>query len=211
MSLMALTGQLTSAIAIGTLASMKEGGNITIALMEALANPTVCYVPIYCESYSVARESEISMSMVMTQSSGEKQFVSDNNAPHPRVWTMTGYLRSLIPYLENFIYFKPTILLQKSILDQAMLSRKTVPLKTKDGEIVEVLIKSLTLTDEPRAQNTVQVSMTVQELPYLESIEGTLSELADAAKASLPVDALIATYSTAIVGAGAVSILGALL
>jgi len=210
MSLMALTGQLTSAIAIGTLASMKEGGNITIALMEALANPTINYVPVYCDSYKVTREADISTSMIMSQSSGEKQFVSDNTAPHPRVWTMNGYLRSLIPYLENLIYFKPTILLQKMILDQAMLSRKTVPFKTKDGEIVEVLIKSLVMEDTPRAQNTVTINLTVQELPYLEAIEGSLSDLSDASKSSLPDDAIVTSFSTAVVSFGAVGILGAL-
>ena len=204
-----IAGQLTAAVAIGTLGGYGTGEDVTRALLEAVSNPSLCYVPIYSSEFQRERIAEISTSMIMSQAEGKKQFVTDNTAPHPRVWTMTGYLRSLIPYLERSLLFKPTILLQKFVLDQAMLSGEAVPFKTNDGEIVDVLISRLVMIDTPQSQSSVKIMATVQEIPYLTAADQSLEELSTASKSSVPVQQ-IATIGAATVIAATVQIVGAL-
>lgn len=208
-SIASIAGQLTAAVAIGAVGGLGIGGDPTRALLEALSNPSLCFVPIYCDSFAQERVSEISTSMVMAQAEGKKQFVTDNSAPHPRVWTMSGYLRSLIPYLERTLLFKPTILLQKTILDQAQISNEAIPFKTKDGEIVDVLISRLKMTDTPQSQSSVKIDVTVQEIPYMISEDMSLEELSKAGKASVPVQ-MIATVGAATLIGATTQIVGAL-
>ena len=208
MSISSVTGQFGVATIIGMLPNLTSGANGARLIIEALANPSLSFVPLYAEMVDCTREAAISTSMIMSQSEGKKQFVTDNIAPYPRVWTVSGYLKSLMPYLENTLFFKPTILLQKYVLDTAMTSRKTVPFKTVDGEIVDVLVKSLKFTTEPKNQSSVKVDVQVQELNYLTSEEGALADLKESVKKSMGLKALatigaatvIATVAPAIGG-----------
>jgi hypothetical protein len=181
---MDVTGEFGIATIIGLLPQTGDK-DAALVIVEALANPSLSYVPIYASSVVVTREATISTSMIMSQAAGNKQFVTDNTAPMPRVWTVTGYLRSLLPYIEGTLYFKPTILLQKFVLDYALTSRNTVPFKTADGEMVDVLVKTLKMTSNPQNQSSVQIDVTVQEMVYLTAEEGTLASLSDSAKASI--------------------------
>ena len=204
-----VAGQLTAAVAIGALGGLGTENDIQRALLEALSNPSLCYVPIYSSEFQRERVAEISTSMIMSQAEGKKQFVTDNTAPHPRVWTMTGYLRSLIPYLERSLLFKPTILLQKFVLDQAMISGEPVPFKTNEGEIVDVLISRLVMVDTPQSQSSVKIMATVQEIPYLTADDQSLGDLSAASKASVPVQQIITIGAAATLGT-AVQVVGAL-
>lgn len=195
-----IAGQLTAAVAIGAVGGLGTGGEPTRAVLEALNNPSLCFVPIYCEEFRRERAAEISTSMIMAQAEGKKQFITDNTAPKPRVWTMTGYLRSLIPYLERTLLFKPTILLQKFVLDQAMISGEAVPFKTNDGEIVDVLISNLTMVDTPKSQSSVKITATVQEIPYLTAEDKSLEELSTASRASIPYQQIATIGAAAVVG-----------
>ena len=185
-----IAGPLTGAVAIGAVGAMSSGGGGTRALLEALANPSLCFVPIYSESVRKVRTAEISTSMIMAQAEGKKQFVTDNTAPRPRVWHVTGYLRSLIPYLESTLLFKPTILLQKTVLDQAMISGYAVPFKTGEGELVDVLISNLEMEDTPQSQSSVKITVSVQEVPVLLAEDKSLEDLSASEKFSLPKQAL---------------------
>ena len=204
-----VAGQLTAAVAIGALGGIGTENDVQRALLEALSNPSLCYVPIYSSEFQRERVAEISTSMIMSQAEGKKQFVTDNVAPHPRVWTMTGYLRSLIPYLERTLLFKPTILLQKFVLDQAMISGEPVPFKTNEGEIVDVLISRLVMVDTPQSQSSVKIMATVQEIPYITAEDQSLESLSAASKASIPVQQIISIGAAATLGT-AVQVVGAL-
>lgn len=204
-----VAGQLTAAVALGTLGGYGTQGDVTKALLESLSNPSLCYVPLYSSEFQRERVAEISTSMIMSQAEGKKQFVTDNTAPHPRVWTMTAYLKTLIPYLERTLLFKPTILLQKFVLDQAMLSGEPVPFKTNDGEIVDVLISRLVMIDTPQSQSSVKILATVQEIPYLTAEDQTLEGLSTASKSSIPVQSIVTIGAAATVGT-AVQVIGAL-
>jgi len=191
MSVAALTGQFLGATVLGSLPSV--GTDSMNALIEALTNPSLSYIPIYAESVEMKRDAEISTSMIMSQGKSDKSFVTDNVAPYPRVWTIKGYLRSLIPYLEGTLFFKPTLLVQKFMLDKAMMSRKAVVFKTTDGEIVDVLIKNITIIVNPKNQSHVEINVEVQELNYLTADEGSLSDLALSVGAASPTSVLLAS------------------
>ena len=203
-----IAGPLTGAIAIGALGAMSSGGGGSRALLEALSNPSLCFVPIYSESVRKVRTAEIATSMIMAQAEGKKQFITDNSAPKPRVWHVVGYLRSLIPYLESTLNFKPTIMLQKTVLDQAMISGFAIPFKTNDGELVDVLISSLEMEDTPQSQSSVKITVSVQEVPVLLAEDKALEDLSNSQKFSLPKQQLAMLGAATLLGASA-QIIGA--
>lgn len=212
MSVMSVLGQFGGATAIGAMGVVGSGSgfNAMTALREIMNTPALNFVPIYATSHKVTREAVVSTSMVMSQSNGNKQFVTDNVAPQPRVWTISGYLKSLVPWLETGVVVYPTIILQKYVLDRAMLSRKVIPFKTKDSEFVDVVIKSLNMTDDPKAENTCMIDVVVQEMTYLTALSGSLPDLPeDILSISLPPSQMIAIGSAFVVSKTA-SVIGEL-
>jgi len=179
MSTSSVAGKMAVASLVGllpTLSSRLDAQGLVRALAETLANPSLNYVPIYSTGVECTRTAIVSTSMIMAQTSGNKQFVTDNTAPQPRVWTIKGYLRSLIPYLEDRLFFKPTLMLQKYIMDYSMTNREPIPFKSPDGEVVDVLIKSLRIITSPTNMNTAEITVDVQELNYLTADIGELSD-----------------------------------
>lgn len=201
MSINAILGQFAGATVIGSYSALANNGLASLqTLKEILSTPMLNYIPIYTPTLKCSREAVISTSMVMSQVTGKKSFATDNSAPGPRTWSLTGYLRSLMPQLETNMIVYPTILLQKSLLDMSMTSGDTVVFKTKDGEFVDVLIKSLTIEDEQQGENSAKITVTVQEVPYLTALFGALADVtAPVAALSLPMQLQIATIGAAAV------------
>ena len=201
MSINAIVGQFVGATVIGSFSALANNSLTSLqTLKEVLSAPMLNYVPIYTPTLKCSREAVISTSMVMSQVTGKKSFATDNSAPGPRVWSLTGYLRSLMPRLESSMIVYPTILLQKSILDMAMTSGDTVVFKTKDGEFVDVLIKSLVIEDEQQGENSAKITVMVQEVPQLTAVYGALSDISDpVANLSLPTMFQIAAIGSAAV------------
>jgi hypothetical protein len=162
---------ISSLSAVGALASAADdiaGGGLN-ALAEDLAQmamrPLVGLIPIYAEQYKVTRQVETPETLVI--SSESKRFITDNAAPRPRVWKMRGYISSLIPAFENGVIIKPTILLQKTYLDNAAMSRSPIQFKTAEGEFVDILIQNLEFTEDPKIQNKAVIDITLKEFVYL--------------------------------------------
>lgn len=138
-----------------------------VALKQLLSLPLLGYIPIFSDSFIVERSAEISTQMLISNElDGGKQFVTDNIAPMPRVWTVKGYLRG-IPYVELSHWFMPSLLVQKLFLETQYLSRRALMFRTVDGELVDVLIKRLSFINSPDNASTVQLEFTVQELNVL--------------------------------------------
>lgn len=199
MSVSAILGQFAGATIIGSLSALSSAGSVGMqVLREILSTPQLNYIPIYTPTLKCTREAVISTSMVMSQVTGKKSFVTDNSAPGPRTWSLTGYLRSLIPQLESNMIVYPTILLQKSVLDMSMTGGEPVVFRTKDGEFVDVLIRSLTIEDEQQGENSAKITVTVQEVPYLTALFGALADVTEPVAAlSLPLQLQIATIGAA--------------
>ena len=135
-------------------------------LKNLLTLPYIAFVPIYPESFDTTRTAEVSTQLVISQSIGGKEFVTDNIAPGPRMWKIKGYIKG-IDYIELSNWFMPSLMAQKLIIDNAHTSRKPVAFRTTDGEVLSVLIKECSFIEEPDNMNTVHIEATLQELNYM--------------------------------------------
>lgn len=153
-------------------------------VQQYLSNPVVAGVAIECDQYREVGDDDVSMQMIMNIDNG-KEWVSDNIAPKPRAWEIKGYIFSQlnIPGSDDIVIpapfevsalsplLQPTLRLAVNKLRAARLSRKPVKFKTKNNEeIVQVGIVSLTFESDPSVINKVPVSMTLREIPILNSL-----------------------------------------
>ena len=144
-------------------------------------------IPILTESVKLVHSVDIPSTMVIDETTRNKNFVTDNTAPRPRVWTVSGYLTSLAPSIESYMIIKPTLLLQRKILELAINSRDKVKIKLNTGEIIDVYIQQLSIEDNAKAMNASIINVTVSEAVTLNTC--VLSSLADLTKSqtmSLP-------------------------
>lgn len=144
-------------------------------------------IPILTESVKLVHSVDIPSTMVIDETTRNKNFVTDNTAPRPRVWTVSGYLTSLAPTIESYMIIKPTLLLQRKILELAINSRDKVKIKLNTGEIIDVYIQQLSIVDNAKAMNASIINVTVSEAVTLNTC--VLSSLADLTKSqtmSLP-------------------------
>ena len=183
--------------------SSKAGGKVLAALtgvdatqltqmLDALNQPSLCYVPIQSEQLSMRRTVDIGTTMLIGQVDQKKDYVTDNSAPRPRTWSVSGYITSLIPLLENCLVIKPSLQVQMAILDAAADSRQPVKFKTDTGEIVDVLVQDLQITSINKGNNVKQVSFVVQEVKMLKNsiLSGADTYLNKAGASSIPLRAI---------------------
>lgn len=174
-------------------------------MFTALEQPSLCFIPIKSESLSVRRSVDVGTTMLISQVDQTKDFLTDNSAPHPRVWTGSGYISSLVPYAENGLLIKPSLQVQMSVLDAAADSRQPVKFKTDMGEIVDVLVQDLQMSSTTKGPGVKQITYTVQEVKVLENsiLEGSLAELSGKAGiSSIPKRAVLNLGKSALIGAG---------
>lgn len=202
-------------IAAGKDLSGKAGGKVVAALIgidasqfesiiESLNQPSLCYIPIQSESFSVRRTVDIGTTMLISQTDQKKDYVTDNSAPHPRTWSGSGYITTLVPLLENYLVIKPSLQVQMAVLDAAADSRQPVKFKTDMGEVVDVLVQDLQITSTPKGNNVKQVTFTVQEVKVLENTIFDIAEnaLNKAGAHSIPVRAITNLGKNSALGSG---------
>ena len=155
-------------------------------ILQTLSSPTLCYVPISCDSLEENNEADVANTMIIAQNTGLKSYMTDNVAPKPRTWDIHGYITALVPIIEDYLLVKPTLLTQRLLLNNAFKSRDTVPFKTDTGEILDVVIVRLKMKSLSNAQNAYEVTATVQEVDVLDtSTTATALNLSGVAKSSV--------------------------
>lgn len=155
-------------------------------ILQTLSSPTLCYVPISCDSLEENNEADVANTMIIAQNTGLKRYMTDNVAPKPRTWDIHGYITALVPIVEDYLLVKPTLLTQRLLLNNAFKSRDTVPFKTDTGEILDVVIVRLKMKSLANAQNAYEVTATVQEVDVLDtSTTATALNLSGVAKSSV--------------------------
>lgn len=202
----------------------KAGGKVLAALtgvdatqltqmLEALNQPSLCYVPIQSETMSMRRNVDIGTTMLIGQVDQKKDYITDNSAPHPRTWNVSGYITSLVPLLENYLVIKPSLQVQMSILDAAADSRQPVKFKTDTGEVVDVLVQDLQITSINKGNNVRQVTFTVQEVKMLENsiLFDVDTYLNKAGAASIPLRAITNLGRSSVIGSGVSNLASGLL
>ena len=155
-------------------------------ILQTLSSPTLCYVPISCDSLEENNEADVANTMIIAQNTGLKSYTTDNVAPKPRTWDIHGYITALVPIIEDYLLVKPTLLTQRLLLNNAFKSRDTVPFKTDTGEILDVVIVRLKMKSLANAQNAYEITATVQEVDVLDtSTTATALNLSGVAKSSV--------------------------
>lgn len=183
-------------------------------VFTALEQPSLCFIPIKSETLTVRRIVDVGTTMLISQVDQTKDFLTDNSAPHPRVWSCSGYISSLIPYHENGLMVKPSLQVQMAVLDAAADSRQPVKFKTDMGEIVDVLVQDLQMSSTTKGPGVKQVSFVVQEVKILQNsiLMGSIAELSGKAGAgSIPQRVLTNLGKNSLVGSGTVNGAAALL
>ena len=170
------------------------GSEVLNNILTSLQQPSLCFVPIKSESLTMRRAVDIGTTMLITQADQKKDYITDNAAPRPRVWSGAGYISSLSPLLETGILIKPTVQAQQAILEAAIDSRQKVKFKTDTGEVVDVLIQDLQVSSTPKGAGVKRVQYTVQEVKVLQNsvLLGNLDEvLGTVANNSIPVNTIL--------------------
>lgn len=171
------------------------GTNVPIAQLTApsalrllrnlLTLPYLGFIPIHPDSFVTKRAAEISTQLIVSQGIGGKEFITDNIAPGPRTWDLKGYI-SGIPFVELSNWFMPSLMAQKLVIDTWYTSRRPVPFRTTDGEILTVLIREYSFIEEPENMNTVRIEVSLQEINYLTMISNVVSGTAKGSMLSNP-------------------------
>jgi len=125
-------------------------------------------VSLQCEKYEEDLDSDISQQLIIDSSAGKKQYVTDNIAPKPRVWTLSGYIGAAPWELIASPVLQITQAMKLSYLRIMRESRERLVFRTKNGgELVFVGIKQWKIESRPDVQNRIPFSMTLQESPIL--------------------------------------------
>ena len=185
-TLAAITGPKTVASLIGLNGDQLQG------ILDSLNQPTLCYVPIQTEQLSMRRTVDVGTTMLIAQTNQKKEYITDNAAPRPRTWTISGYISSLAPAAENGLMIKPTVQTQQAILDAAADSRQPVKFKTDTGEVVDVMIQDLQIGVTAKGPGVRTVSATMIEVKVLENsfVVGASRALDKIGLKSIPVRAI---------------------
>lgn len=173
--------------------------------IESLAQPMLCYIPIKSEILTMRHVNEIGSTMLISQTTQQKDYVTDNVAPRPRTWSGKGYIDSLAPIAELGFMIKPTLLLQQAILEAAADSRQPVKFKTDTGEVFDVVIQDLQISSLEKGSGVKMITYVVQEVKILENAVLTgenADTLGTAGAASIPRRAITNLGNNKILGAG---------
>lgn len=173
--------------------------------ISALSQPMLCFIPIKSEVLTMRHINEIGNTMLISQTTQQKDYVTDNVAPRPRTWSGKGYIDSLAPLAELGLMIKPTLLIQQAILEAAADSRQPVKFKTDTGEVFDVVVQDLQITSLEKGNGVKMITYVVQEVKVLENAvtsgEGA-ENLGKTGAASIPKRAITNLGKNKLLGAG---------
>lgn len=125
--------------------------------------PNIEGIIIYADGESGSRRVDVSEQPLVVQADmGSTTYAMDNAVPHPREWSLKGYLMSSLP-TDHYYILKPSIVAQKTYLDMCMQARRPVWYKTYDNIFVKVLITAFDYSWDPKAMNGLQVNIQLKE------------------------------------------------
>jgi hypothetical protein len=152
---------------------------------KVLSPPNIEGVTVYSSTQKCTRDIEVSETMLIGSkgSSGGKEYVTDNAAPHPREWQISGYIMSLRGFPDEGLIVKPSLVFQLYFLDRLASVRAPVWFKPHYNLFVHVLITNFSYEFEPHVMNGVKVDLTLREfVPYeVDSLTATLTAVVEAA------------------------------
>lgn len=146
----------------------------------ALIGGTVGFLNLEATNCTINGDAEVSENLIV--GSQGKEYITDNIAPGPWKWDVTGYIPGN-DAVDITNYFQPTLKFNISRLMQSY--KKGERLTFKDCNCVpfkNVVIKHLAIDTVPDAQNRAPFSMTLQQIEVLTvdvGIDGAIREAAE--------------------------------
>ena len=123
---------------------------------------TIYALPLEVETNQRSAPAEVSESLVIT--SNKKENISDNVAPGPQSWHLTGYIAG-IKRLEPTNYFQPFVQLHTDILWQWYNRGAILTYKDGNSQIhQQVVIKDLQTSQQKDSGNATPFSLTLKEI-----------------------------------------------
>jgi len=165
-------------------------------------------ITIDAESYRETDRAEVSSQMILS-TAGNKKFVSDNVSPTPRTWTISGYISGEI--YEISALFIPSLKKKKAKLRKLYLNREITWFKTRECDLVNVVIESLEFEPRPEVSNKLPLTIVLKEVDILtvdvdtsrnvtpemlDAQEGILSKPPAGTEAGLPASTGPAPYTS---------------
>jgi hypothetical protein len=149
-------------------------GNLVAEMSRMFTLPMIGIISINADRYEQVGRNDTPESLVIAEMMKEgggspKKYITDNTAPRPRQWRIHGFIDSIIPALENGMFVKPSLQMQKQYLENVRKARSPFSFKTTDNEYVDALIESITFLETPRNQNKIEVDIGVKEFVKLEA------------------------------------------
>ena len=123
----------------------------------------------YVESISSTVSQQLVLATTANSNTANRTYITDNIAPHPRTWRLTGYLApsafeitAIMPMLMPILHAKVKLLRK--------LAQGHVPIifitKFREEQISAALV-DVQLESRPDVQNRQPVTLTLQEIPTL--------------------------------------------
>ena len=155
-------------------------------------------VRLQCEKYEETSQAEISSLLLLDVEKGGKSFISDNIAPHPKTWNLSGYIADPTEILSNAIAAIPGLSTaqaiggiaagltglsatitnyilnaQATVLWNCFYSRNLVQFTDRNHKNINVGIANLSISVDPVIANKLRFSMTLREIKLYSSLSTT--------------------------------------
>ena len=133
------------------------------------------FIPLEVETCQQTGDAVVSEQLVIT--SEGKKYISDNIAPSPWSWTISGYL-SGTEALEPTNFFKPSVQFQADVIRKAFKEGILCYYKDIDCRPYDnVAIQSLTIETRGECQNKKPFQMVLKQVEVLESKAGAITRI----------------------------------
>lgn len=133
-------------------------------------------IPLEVETCQQSGEAQVSEQLLVT--SEGKKYISDNVAPGPWTWTLSGYI-SGVDAAELTNYYTPGLRFNIEILKKAFKDGMRAFFKDQDcWPYDNVVIQSLTLETVKDCKNKKPFQMVLKQIEVLKTAEGIISRLA---------------------------------
>lgn len=155
--------------AISSLLQISSISSEMNAILDELKNPNIGGIPIHAESESESQDGDVQQQLLIkaSEQGGGKSYNTDNVVLKPKTWQLKGYLMATKGALDTSLIIKPSLLLQRKMLQLYMESRMPVVFKTHDNRYFTALISHMDTSYVVQALNALQINLTLTEFNAL--------------------------------------------
>lgn len=152
--------KVESAQAFTTIPEVAEYTNST---MSPFLQPNIEGIPIFVSQEQGSRDVDVSQEpMIQQVGAVTTTYVADNAVPHPAEYTVSGHLIVASP-LDHGLIIKPSLILQRDMLEHYTKSRRPVMYKSFDNKFHRCLITHFDWAWVDREMNAVTVNIRLME------------------------------------------------